>query len=240
MVQHGEHGPLVSLRHILISAAGLAALVPQPALACRLALVLALDVSSSIDAEEYKLQTDGLAAALLAPEVQTAFFAAPSPVALAAYEWSGQWNQRVVLDWRLVETSADLFDAAEAIGGLSRVGISSPTGMGFGIGYGASVFAKGPVCDQRVLDVSGDGANNHGFPPALAYKHFPLSDVTVNALVIGGATDLATLVPWFQANVLKGPGAFVEVAEDHMDFERAMRRKLVREVSPKIVGTLRP
>ena len=71
---------------------------------CRLALILALDVSSSVDKVEDKLQRGGLAAALIAPEVITAFFASPDPVALAIYEWSGRYNQEILLDWTKIDT----------------------------------------------------------------------------------------------------------------------------------------
>ena len=80
----------------------------MPAVACRLALVLAIDVSTSIDQRDYALQRDGLAAALRAPEVIRAFLSASSPVALAAYEWSGQHNQRIILDWMLMTSAGDM------------------------------------------------------------------------------------------------------------------------------------
>ncbi|MEL6103903.1 MAG: DUF1194 domain-containing protein, partial [Pseudomonadota bacterium] len=66
---------------------------------CRLALLLALDVSSSVDMVEDDLQRGGLAAALVAPEVRAAFLAGPDPVALAVFEWSGRYNQEIILDW---------------------------------------------------------------------------------------------------------------------------------------------
>ncbi|MBO6855229.1 MAG: DUF1194 domain-containing protein, partial [Marivivens sp.] len=76
--------------------------------ACRLALVLALDVSSSVDAAEDRLQRNGLASALLAPEVQAAFFATPDPVALYAFEWSGRYDQSVLVSWQMIRTPGDL------------------------------------------------------------------------------------------------------------------------------------
>ncbi|MEO0865387.1 MAG: DUF1194 domain-containing protein, partial [Pseudomonadota bacterium] len=78
-----------------------------PAAACRLALLLALDVSSSVDAREDQLQRGGLAAALVAPEVVAAFLASEDPVALAAFEWSGRYNQEILFDWILINSPAD-------------------------------------------------------------------------------------------------------------------------------------
>lgn len=209
--------------------------VPAPALACRLALVLALDASASVDAEEYIVQRNGLAAALIAPEVQAAFLSDPEPVALAAFEWSGQWNQRVMLDWRLIRSGEDLLDAASEVSAFEREHARSPTAMGAALGYAAGMLRSGPACASRTIDVSGDGRNNHGYSAELAYKHFPLDGVTVNGLAIGGAIELGALVEYYRREVIKGPGAFVQEARDYADFERAMRRKLEREVGRAIV-----
>lgn len=216
----------------------LGALVPVPAVACRLALLLALDVSSSVDAREFVLQRNGLASALISPEVEAAFTSSPEPVALAAYEWSGQWNQRVLLDWRLIYNGEDLLAAAEELGSVRRGANGFPTAIGYSLGFGAGMMSDAPACVRRTIDLSGDGKNNHGFPPELAYKNFPLGGVTVNALAIGGAVDLNGLIRYFRREVINGPNAFVEVASDHSDFERAMRRKLEREVSTLAIGQL--
>lgn len=221
-----KHGISTTLVAGLIVLASL-----SPAAACRLALLLALDVSASVDREEFALQRDGLATALSAPEVQKAFLSSPDPVAIAAFEWSGQWNQRVILDWRLIEDSADLLAAAEELTGARRGATGFPTSIGYALGYAASFISDAPACKRQTIDLSGDGKNNNGFSPALAYKHFPLGDVTVNALAIGGAIELQDLTRYFRREVIQGPNAFVEVAQDYTDFERAMRRKLEREVS---------
>jgi Ca-activated chloride channel family protein len=80
-----------------------------------------------------------------------------------------------------------------------------------------------------VIDVSGDGVNNEGFEPKLAYRHFNFSDVTVNGLVIQGADP--DPVAYYRAEVIRGPGAFVMVASDFVDYETAMKRKLLREIN---------
>ncbi len=223
----------------VLGAAIVLACAALPAEACRLALLLALDASSSVDQEEYLRQRNGLAAALIAPEVQAAFLSAPEPVALAAFEWSGQWNQRVMLDWRLVRSGEDLLAAAEDLATAERGSTGFPTAIGAALGYAAGKLEEAPGCERHTVDVSGDGKNNHGFAPVYAYKHFPLDGVTVNALAIGGAADLGDLARYYQAEVIQGPNAFVELARDYEDFERAMRRKLEREVG-RAVSHLRP
>lgn len=202
--------------------------------------MLALDVSSSVDAAEDALQRGGLAAALIAPEVVEAVFASPLPVALAAYEWSGRQKQQVLADWRLIRTRADLLDLAETIGRSTRSHNEFPTAMGYGLGYGAGLLARAPACLYRTLDMAGDGENNEGFPPAAAYAEFPFAEVTVNGLVVDTPDDdpEIDLIAYYRENVLHGPGAFLEVAQGFGDYERAMRRKLLREMRPRAVGAL--
>lgn len=213
---------------------------PLAAAECRLALVLAVDVSSSVDAAEDALQRGGLASALIAPEVEAAVFASPLPVALAAYEWSGRDKQRVLADWRLIRSRADLLALAETIGRSPRGHNEFPTAMGYALGYGAGMLSRGPDCLFRTLDMAGDGENNEGFPPAAAYAEFPFAEVTVNGLVVEAPDDGAEidLVTYYRDHVLYGPGAFLEVARGFDDYERAMRRKLLREMRPRTVGAL--
>jgi hypothetical protein len=212
----------------------------SPAAACRLALVLALDVSSSVDATEDQLQRGGLVSALTAPEVRAAFFASDDPVAVAVYEWSGRYNQEVVLDWMLIDSPAALLAAAETIAASKRSHNEFPTAMGYALGYAANMLQRGPRCLYRTIDMAGDGQNNEGFGPQLAYREFPFSDVTVNGLVVNAAefASETQLIAYYQNEVLWGPGAFLEVAQGFEDYERAMRRKLERELTPPIIGGL--
>lgn len=209
---------------------------------CRLALVLALDVSSSVDKAEYALQQGGLASALIAPEVVRAFLAAPRPVALAVFEWSGRYNQVAVQDWTLIESRADLLFVAERVARFERSHDDFPTAIGYALGHAHTMLRSAPPCDARTVDVSGDGTNNEGFLPSAAYRSFDFTGITVNGLVINGADFEAEtdLVPFYRREVLNGPGAFLEVAQGFEDFERAMRRKLEREVSPGVFSRRTP
>ncbi|WP_299165498.1 DUF1194 domain-containing protein [uncultured Tateyamaria sp.] len=223
------------------AAAILAACVAaSPAAACRLALLLALDVSSSVDATEDQLQRGGLVSALTAPEVQAAFFANDMPVALAVYEWSGRYNQEVVLDWTLVDSPAALLFAAETVAASVRSHAEFPTAMGYALGFGAEMLARAPRCLRQTIDMAGDGQNNEGFGPLLAYREFAFDEVTVNGLVVNAAefTSETMLIEFFEKEVLHGPGAFLEVAQGFEDYERAMRRKLERELTPPVIGAV--
>jgi len=211
-------------------------LAAAPVEACRLALVLALDVSSSVDANEDALQRNGLAAALRAPEVEAAFFASPDPVALQIFEWSGQRNQTDLLNWTLIETPTDLRNAANVLSDSARATSDMPTAMGYALGYAAIKLQAAPACLFKTVDMAGDGANNDGFAPAIAYAAFPFDGVIVNGLVISAPSE--TVLGYYQQEVIRGPNAFVEVADGFADFENAMRRKLVRELTAQIIGRL--
>lgn len=218
-----------------------AALLSGPAAAqqtCRLALLLALDVSASVDDAEHQIQRTGLAAALLAPEVMEPLLNGPGPVALAIYEWSGRFQQDVISDWRLVTSRAQVLEIVEELQTTPRTTGEFPTAIGYAIGFAATMFEQAPPCLFQTLDVAGDGQNNDGFAPALAYQHFPLDSVTVNGLAIGGASR--QIEQYFADEIIRGPGAFVEHALNHQEFEDAMRRKLERELRVMVLGALDP
>ena len=225
---------------ICISAALALMLAPMAAQAapCRLALLLALDVSSSVDPEEDRLQRGGLAAALRAPSVARAFFASDAPVTIAAYEWSGEAHQQIVLDWTVIDHPATLARAADVIGSSQRSESSQPTAMGHALRFGATFFDGAPACDARVIDMAGDGQNNEGFGPQTAYRAAQFSEITVNGLVVNAADFEGELglIAFYKSQVLHGPGAFMVIASGFADFERAMRVKLIREVSPPALG----
>jgi hypothetical protein len=238
------------------SAWGLATLLglTSPALAedCRLALVLALDVSNSVDRDEDRLQQEGLAHALLSYEVVRAFLQG-DPVALFAFEWAGAAYQAdVTPGWQMVRTEKDLARVAAAMvdaqeGERSRPHRLGATGLGTALHYAAGALNNGPDCRARTIDISGDGENNDGPDPEVFYESPLFNGVTVNALVIGGALELESgprtqeqrLAAWFEAHVLRGPDAFWILAHGYDDYERAMRAKLLRELqTPAVSGWL--
>lgn len=229
------------------------ALVAAPAAAqepCRQALVLAIDVSASVDRQEYRLQADGLAWALRDPEVQGAFLARPGfPVALAVFEWSGADYQRLVADWTMIDAAEDLGRIAGLIEASPAPASQTTTGIGAAMLFAAELFARGPVCAERTLDISGDGQNNDWPRPEEARLEPGLAAVTINGLVIGADFPLdhalnpnrmGALTKYYRNRVIKGAGAFVEEADDFADFGSAMRRKLIRELTTMMVGAAEP
>lgn len=218
---------------------------------CRLALVLGMDVSASVDAREYALMMNGTAAALTAPQVREAIFSGP-PVALAAYVWAGRREQAVVARWTLIDSPAALERFAARIATFPRpsgdpiAGWTGRTAVGSALIAGRELLHQAPACDAQTIDIAGDGENNDGPEPA-PLRATLLAGITVNALAVSGdlpydhgtmADEGGRLSAWFAANVLNGPGAFVESALDYDDFERAMTRKLERELRPALLGYL--
>lgn len=215
---------------MVIRAGALAACLAAsaPAGACEVALAFALDVSASVDSYEYAQQRDGLATALTDPSVARVIMGLPGGVALAAYEWSGRNQQVVIADWTAVGDAAALAAFAARLRATSRSHREFPTALGYALGFGAGLIGRAPPCGRRVIDVSGDGVNNDGFPPRLAYDAFPFDGLTVNGLAIAGSEP--EIAAYYRAHLPHGPGAFVEVAADYADYARAMRRKLLREL----------
>ena len=219
---------------LVASLAGAAA--AQAAAGCRLALLMALDVSSSVDAREYALMRDGLAAALTDPDVTTALLSQGGPVALAVYEWSGRRQSVVVQDWTMIRSQDDVTAVAARIAAAQRSFSRFPTALGYALGYGATMMDRAPDCARRVIDVAGDGITNDGFWPTLAYEHFPFDAITVNGLAVLGADP--GVVAHYELEVQHGPGSFVETADGYDGFRAAMVRKLYREINDRVVGAV--
>jgi len=203
---------------------------------CALSLVLAIDVSSSVDQDEYALQMQGIANALRDEEVIEAIRLSGG-IQLFAFEWSGRRQQVDILPWTYLNDRTGLVAAAEVIGRHPRSYSDFPTALGFALGYSAIQLQKAPLaCSRQAIDVSGDGVNNDGYEPGVAYRNFVFDGVQVNGLVIVGARPEP--VPYFKSDVIFGPGAFVEVAAGFDDYERAMKRKLMREINGSALSLL--
>ena len=228
-------------------AAALALVIAGPASAeCRQALALGLDVSGSVNREEYGLQLGGLAAALESPEVMEVLLLAPDlPVHLVVFEWSGPGSPRLVVPWTVVDGPEALGRVTGGLRGTQRMPSDPSTAIGEAMLYGAALLAERTGCPRLTLDLSGDGPANAVPRPARAREMEELAGITVNALAIGvdapvhgdiRQAEIAALSAYFQAEVIHGPGAFVETALGFADFEEAMRRKLLRELEGLSVG----
>jgi hypothetical protein len=194
-----------------------------------LELVLLIDVSGSVDASEYALQKGGYVQAFQSAAVQNAIMGSQlGSIAVTYVEWSGAAQQAQLVNWTLVNDAASANAFAAAIAGTSRA-FSGQTAVGSAINYGAGLLGADNGFDglRKVMDVSGDGTANAGANTAAARDAAVAAGITINGLTIGGAS----LLTWYQTNVIGGPGAFAIGVNDFADFAAAIEQKLVREIT---------
>src|SRR5258707_5376594 len=207
-----------------------------------LLLVLAADVSRSIDDAEFNLQRKGYAAAMTDPRVIRAIVGgANHAIAVCFVEWSGASDQNVVVDWTVVRDE-------EAAAGVAATMLSAPrsflgrTSISAAIDFSMERLAAAPAtADKRIIDISGDGTNNSGRNVTDARDEAVAQNVTINGLAIintqanpGYAFHTQPpggLPKYYQDNVIGGPGAFLLVVENFDSFADAITRKLITEIA---------
>jgi len=207
-----------------------------------LLLVLAADVSRSIDEAEFALQRKGYSAALTDPRVLAAIRGGTTgTIAICFVEWSGAGEQNVVADWTVIRDEEDAGGFAAAILAAPRsfIGRTSISGA---IDFAMERFAAAQQrANRRIIDISGDGTNNSGRPVTDARDQAVGQGVTINGLAIvndkpnpGYAFHTQPpggLPEWYRQNVIGGPGAFLRAIEDFHSFADAMTNKLVSEIA---------
>ena len=195
-----------------------------------LELLLAVDVSASVDAQEYLLQMQALAEAFRHPDVLNAIrSSAPNGVALALMQWAGQAEQVYAVSWSIIGDEASAHAFAERIELAPRPRTFGGTAIGDALAAGLSMLTDNDVDSARqVIDVSGDGSTNQGISPGPVRAYAASLGMTVNGLAI--LNEEPDLLSYYRDRVIGGPGAFVLEAQDYQDFDRAIRMKLVREI----------
>lgn len=221
------------IRRLALAMAGLS-LLPSAAAACALELILAVDVSGSIDAEEWRLQSEGMAAAFEDPAVVEAIEGLPGGMLVTYTQWSGLAQQRQVTGWHMLADRASAAAFAEEVRTAGRRWSMFSTAIGEALRHARRVSRDAPFgCARRVIDVSGDGYSNEGLYPGPMADALAAEGYQVNGLVIQGAEP--DPAPFYELEVIAGKDAFVEVASDFQDYARAFRRKLLREIGVDLV-----
>ncbi len=201
-----------------------------PAASCELALVLAFDVSGSVNTGEYRLQVDGLAAALQDASVAEALV--QSQAAIMVMQWTGLSRQQISLPWRQIARDEDVGRLALDVAGIEREWRDFSTAIGEAMQLALTSFDEGPDCTRRVVDISADGMSNEGVLPEDIRPALQAAGVVVNGLAIESDED--DLADYFRRSVITGAGAFVISAADFKDYPRAIRQKLLREVTDQV------
>lgn len=204
----------------------------QPAVArdVDLALVLAVDVSGSVNTDRFELQRQGYAKAFMSREVIAAIGAGQHhAIAVTLVEWSGAGHQRQMIGWTLVQDAASAEAFGSAIAETPRA-FADWTSISGAIDYAVKLFGESDATPQRrVIDVSGDGINNNGRAVTDARDDAVKAGITINGLPI--LTEFPTLDAYYRENVIGGPGAFAVAVSDFDGFGAAILNKLVREIA---------
>ncbi len=231
---------------VLIAAISAAPSLPRMAdkspnaVAVDVELVIAVDVSYSMDPDEQALQREGYVLALTSPEFMRALREGVNgKIAITYFEWAGVLDQKIIMPWRVIDGPG----AADAVAAeISRAPYRRASRTSIA---GALTFAK-PLFDtsgyrglRRVIDVSGDGANNAGPPVVPIRDDVIAAGITINGLPImlkrptPGSMDIENLDIYYEDCVIGGPGAFVVPIRERQKFIEATRTKLVLEVATR-------
>ena len=227
-------------RRTLLAAAGVAASLRSARAeeAVDVSLVMAVDVSRSIDEDEARLQREGYRVAVSDPVVVAAIRGGMiGAVGIAYVEWAGIEYQRTVIPWRRIATQADADAWAAELAAAPRASLSW-TSISGAIRHSRQVMEECPwEATRKVIDVSGDGVNNSG-PPADHQRDAAIAEgITINGLpIINDRPTFGRLPPvplddYYRENVIGGNGHFMIVAEDFESFGVAVKRKLIREIA---------
>lgn len=226
----------------LVACAAMAAGAPQGQaarpVAVDLELVLAIDISGSIDEEEAQLQRQGYVDAIVDPDVvQAARSGTMRRIAVTYFEWAGDVYQTQVVGWTII-------DGPESAKAFADKLVSAPIGTGpwtsisGAIDFAVPLFAAGNIeGTRRVIDISGDGPNNSGRLVESARDEAVARGITINGLPIMndrpnfGRMPMPNLDLYYRNCVIGGPGAFIVVANSFKTFAQAIRRKMIHEIA---------
>jgi hypothetical protein len=202
------------------------------------ALIIAVDVSYSMDMDELAIQREGYAQAIVSPDFLQALKTGPNgKVAVTYFEWAAANDQKIIIPWRVIDgpESADAV-ASEIM--KTPVRRASRTSISGAIHFAMPLFDDSPYRGlRRVIDISGDGPNNNGLPVTAARDAALAKGIVINGLPIMAkqpsysTMDITDLDVYYEDCVIGGPGSFVVAIKDREKFKEAIRTKLVLEVA---------
>lgn len=195
-----------------------------------LVLMLAIDVSYSVDSREFALQMQGMAEAFRRPDVQRAIKSGQlGRIAIAVMQWADDENQLIGVPWTVIDSEASALKFADVLSREPRRVAEGGTSIGAALRYaGAAVLSAPYQTKRRVIDLSADGRNNRGVLPKFVRDELVAQGITINGLAI--LNEWPTLDKYFEREIVGGPFHFVMVANDYEAYGRAIYRKLLREI----------
>jgi hypothetical protein len=203
-------------------------------------LILAVDVSYSMDMDELAIQREGYAQAIVSKEFLQALKTGPNgKISVTYFEWAASSDQKIIIPWRVIDgpESADAV-AAEIM--KTPIRRASRTSISGAINFAMPLFDENPYRGlRRVIDISGDGPNNNGTPVTAARDAALEKGITINGLPIMvkepsySTMDIDNLDFYYEDCVIGGPGSFVVSIKDRDKFKEAIRTKLLLEVADR-------
>ena len=201
-------------------------------------LIIAVDVSYSMDLDELAVQREGYAQAVVSKEFLQALKTGPNrKLAVTYFEWSASSDQKIIIPWRLID-GPEAADAVAAEIMKTPVRRGSRTSISGAINFAMPLFEENPYQGlRRVIDISGDGPNNNGAPVTGARDAALAKGITINGLPIMvkepsySTMDIDDLDLYYEDCVIGGPGSFVVAIKDREKFKEAIRTKLILEVA---------
>jgi len=248
----GKRVAFLALTLLWLTAPALFPLEAKGADAVDVALVLAADVSRSINSDEFQLQRQGYAGAIASPDVVKAIRAGThGKIALTFVEWAGATEQQIVVDWQIIQDIASAKSFADTLLAAPRA-FYGRTSISAALDFAMTRLKESGVkAERQVIDVSGDGTNNAGRSLVDARDAALGAGVTINGLAIinerneifggfsGHTQPPGGLPNWYRENVIGGPGSFLLVVADFESFGEAMTNKLLNEIAAlRPAGTL--
>jgi hypothetical protein len=201
-------------------------------------LILAVDVSYSMDMDELAVQREGYAQAIVSKEFLQALKSLPNgKIAISYFEWAASSDQKIIIPWRVID-GPETADAVSEEILKTPIRRASRTSISGAINFAMPLFEENPYHGlRRVIDISGDGANNDGAPVTGARDAALAKGITINGLPIMvkdpsySTMDIDNLDFYYEDCVIGGPGSFVVSIKDRDKFKEAIRTKLLLEVA---------
>jgi hypothetical protein len=201
-------------------------------------LILAVDVSYSMDMDELAIQREGYAQAIVSKEFLQALKTGPAgKIAITYFEWAASGDQKIIIPWRVIDGP----ETADAVANeimKTPIRRASRTSISGAINFAMPLFDENPYHGlRRVIDISGDGPNNNGAPVTGARDAALAKGITINGLPIMvkepsySTMDIDNLDFYYEDCVIGGPGSFVVSIKDRDKFKEAIRTKLLLEVA---------
>lgn len=221
---------LIFNRREALAVLGLASFGAVPQAEVDLALVLAIDCSYSVRADEYRQQMQGLGRAFMNPMVFEAIARGPrARIAVSSFLWSEDQSQKLIMPWKIIASAKQAFTTGNYLLYTARDIQPAGTSISSALKFAQDLFKTAPTSLRQVVDISTDGLNNSGPRIKDIREELAAANITINALAV--VNEVTVLVPYLKEQVISGEGSFVMKADSYEVYGEAILKKLVKEIT---------